>query len=40
MIGGLVFEIGAQPFGAEPLDRLPIEANLSARYTDGELGEP
>ena len=38
VVGGLVFKIGAHPFGEEPLTRFPIEVNLSARYTDAELG--
>lgn len=38
VIGGLVFRVTADEFAATPPDRLPIEVNLSARYTDAELG--
>jgi hypothetical protein len=38
VIGDLLFRISASEPGGGPLARLPIEANLSARYTDEQLG--
>jgi hypothetical protein len=38
VVGGLVFQLAADAFSDAPPERLPIEVNLSARYTDAELG--